>query len=239
MSSPRVLAIIPARGGSKGLIHKNVVKLGGQPLIAYTLQALAEARLVTDHIVSTDDPVIAKTAERFGGSVPYLRPAHLAEDDSLVTDVVMDILSHTALSYEYLLLLQPTSPLRVAADIDAAITLADERDATSVVSLTLMETYHPWNMYYLKEDHLQPVGSRDHAQPRQQYPVVGWRNGAIYLVKRGAFLQQHVFVTDDCVPYLMPLERSVNIDTGDDLWLAERYLQERERSTSAGSLRPL
>ncbi|HBE89873.1 MAG: hypothetical protein A3E37_00635 [Candidatus Andersenbacteria bacterium RIFCSPHIGHO2_12_FULL_46_9] len=225
-----VLGIVPAREGSKGIKHKNVTPLNGKPLLAYTLEAIQHARHKFDYIVSTDDEKIRNVALEYGGNVPYLRPKELARDDTNIRAVIEDILKKAEKTYDYILLLQPTTPLRISADIDAALNLAIKYRVNSVCSFARVESYHPWYMYYLADgDKLQQVVPTQAGKPRQEFPATLWRNGAIYLVKTEYLLKEKKFVSKDCRPYIMPLDRSVNIDSIDDLERAEYYLHKTQR----------
>ncbi len=223
--TPSVLAIIPARGGSKGIPRKNIVPLQGKPLLAYTLEALHNVPFPVDHIVSTDDVEIQQVAQRYGGNVPYLRAASLATDAANIVDVVVDILAHSVRTYEYLLLLQPTTPLRSSEDITTSLNLAFTEQAENVCSFTRVETYHPHYLYYLHGQQVNPVLPTAPGMPRQKFPEVVWRNGAIYLIRQSVFQKLRRWVTPACIPYLMPPERSINIDTPTDLAMAEFFLQ--------------
>ena len=233
MNDVSVLAIIPARGGSKGVKRKNITSLGGLPLIAHTLKAVNGVRHEIDHIVSTEDEEIKEVSVRYGGYVPFLRPVELAMDDTNIVDVINDILVKMDKDYEYIMLLQPTAPLRTADDIDAVLELAILHNADSVCSFAKMETYHPWYMYYLKSGgRIRQIVPTKPGRPRQEFPEVLWRNGAVYLVKTEFFKENEKFITGDCVPYVMPPERSVNIDTRDDLLLAEFYIEKSKNQMS-------
>lgn len=223
-----VLAIIPARGGSKGILKKNLVKLACLPLIAHTLREVKRSRLVSEHIVSTDDVEIAAVASQFGGKIPYLRPGALAKDETNIIAVVNEILSHDEYQYEYILLLQPTAPLRLAVDIDASIELAVAHEADNVVGFMRVDSFHPCYMYYQDGNKVQQVVPTPPGMRRQDLPPALWRNGAIYLVKTEVFKRQQKFITKDCIPYVMPAERSVNIDSIEDLKLAEYYIKQRQ-----------
>lgn len=224
-----VLGIVPARGGSKGIKRKNIRMLNGKPLLAYTLEAIKKAKTSFDHIVSTDDEEIKEAALAYGGNVPYLRPKELAQDGTNIIAVIEDILKKAEKKYQYILLLQPTAPLRTSDDIDAALKLAEKYQVNSVCSFARVESYHPWYMYYQRDDgSLQQVVPTQAGKPRQEFPLTLWRNGAIYLVKTDFLLKQKKFISQDCRPYIMPLERSVNIDSMDDLDLAEYLINKSE-----------
>jgi len=233
-----VLGLIPARAGSKGVPGKNIAPLAGIPLIAHTVRAAKGSRLLTDIMVSTDGEQIAEVCRKEGVAVPWLRPVELAGDLSKAQDVALHALQNTpnGKAYDYLMLLQPTAPFRSSEDIDESIRLAARHNAESVVSFVFEETRHPYYMYtYEAEKNGQPAKVMPFAQyevglPRQKFPPCVYRNGAIYLVRCDYFLRQHSFVSPDLVPYLMPPERSVNIDAREDLDFAE-YLLSRKKSS--------
>ena len=217
-SSPagRVLALIVARGGSKGLPRKNVKIAGGRPLIAWTIEAALAARAVGSVVLSSDDEEIMAVARDWGCEVPFVRPSELATDQATSMDVVRHALSLLP-AYEFVMLLQPTSPMRTGADIDAAFELMLARNAPSCVSVTEVEQSPYW-MYRVEPDDrlasLLPPPPR--ASRRQDLPVVHTLNGAIYLARVDWLLAQGGFVNEGTVGYQMPRERSIDIDTADD-----------------------
>lgn len=233
-----VLGIIPARGGSKGIPGKNLAPLGGLPLMAHTILAGRESRLLLDLIVSTDNEEIAETARQYGASVPWLRPAELAGDAARMQDAVRHLLNHFPGSdqFDYLMLLQPTAPFRTADDIDNAIRLAAHHRPDSVVSFAHEESHHPYYMYRYEAGApgqpgcVRPFADYEPGLPRQEFPPCVYRNGAIYLVRRTYFLEANAFVSPETVPYVMPPERSVNIDSQEDLDYAE-YLWKRRHAS--------
>jgi N-acylneuraminate cytidylyltransferase/CMP-N,N'-diacetyllegionaminic acid synthase len=225
----RVLAVIPARGGSKGVPHKNIRLLGGRPLISYTIDAASGARLLDRTVVSTDDTEIAEIARQYGAETPFLRPAELARDESLAEPVLDHALGwleeHESYLPDYVMLLQPTSPLRTAEDIDNAISLALEKDADGVVSVCPAK-HHPYLIKRLGEDgQISDFLTLDRTYKRRQdLPPAFGLTGAIYMVKRDILLESHTFYTDRTYPYIMPVERSLDIDTLWDFAMAELIL---------------
>jgi N-acylneuraminate cytidylyltransferase len=222
----RVLAVIPARGGSKGVPRKNVRLLGGRPLIAWSIDAALAATGPTRVVVSTDDDEIAAVAEQLGADVPFVRPAHLASDTASGLENAQHALAAVeeieGEPYDALLLLQPTAPFRTAADIDGAVSLLAATGADSVISVVDVGGHHPARMKYLDGDRLvdPPFCEERENQNRQELPPMYIRNGAIYLT-RAAVLRAGSFKGDDCRAWIMPPERSVNIDTPADFELAE------------------
>lgn len=227
LGSKKVLAVVAARGGSKGLPRKNVLDCAGKPLIAWTLEAARGSRFVDRAIVSSDDDEILAVARRCGGDVPFTRPAALAADDAPMDAVVAHALDAVG-SYDICVLLQATSPLRTADDIDGALQKMAETSATSVVSVT-SPTKSPYWMYTLDErETLNPLfPAFADAKRRQDLPAVFVLNGAVYAVDVAWFRQHRVFVDADTIAYRMPGERSVDVDTEMDLVLADALCRVR------------
>jgi CMP-N,N'-diacetyllegionaminic acid synthase len=224
-----VVAVIPARGGSKAIPRKNVVAVGGRPLIAYTIEAARAARSVDRVIVSTEDAEIAEVARAWGAEVPFMRPSELARDDTPGIDPLLhaaEWLCDHGGAPAYVLLLQATSPLRRADDIDAAVALAHEHDAEAVVAVTPMH-HHP---YWCKI--LGPDGRLSDAFPaapgyvaRQALPSMMAIAGALYLVKTDVLRSRRTFYTDRTYGYVLPAERALDIDTPWDLHVFEALVQ--------------
>lgn len=234
----RVLAAIPARGGSKGVPRKNVRPLGGRPLITWSIDVALAARGLARVVVSTDDEEIATVAREAGADVPFRRPAHLASDTASGLENAQHALAAVeeleGVSYDALLLLQPTAPFRTTADIEGALALFEATGADSVISVVDVGGHHPARMKYLDGDRLidPPFCEERENQNRQELPAMYLRNGAIYLT-RAEVLRAGSFKGSDCRAWIMPVERSVNIDTRDDFELAEWSLARRERTEPA------
>lgn len=221
-----LLAVIPARGGSKGIPRKNIKPLAGKPLIAWTIEAAKQANCIDRIIVSTEDDEIASVARAFGADVPFMRPAELAADDTPGIAPVLHAMEQLP-RYDWLLLLQPTSPLRAAADIDGIWAFCQTRGAPSAVSVCSVSK-HPYWMYQRDtSDRLQPlIADRPDVTRRQDLPQAYALNGALYLA-RTAWLQERCgFVGPETLGYMMPEERSVDLDTPYD-WRWVEYLIEQ------------
>lgn len=211
----RVLALVPARGGSKGVPRKNLRLLGGKPLIAWTIEAARAARRVTRVVVSTDDPEIAGIARGCGADVPFLRPPGLATDEAGMLGVVRHALTSLLPdAFGHVALLQPTSPLRSPEDIDAAVRLCQEGGASSCVSVTELAKSPQW-MYRLGPDgRLEPLLAAAPPDARRQDLAAAYAlNGAVYVARCGRILDGGGFVEPGTVAHVMPPERSVDIDT--------------------------
>ena len=224
IAGQRVLAIIPARGGSKGLKNKNILTLAGKPLIAWTIEAALASRHIDHTITSTDSDTIAEAARAWQCPVPFLRPPELALDNTPTADVVL----HAAglyPDYELLVVLQPTSPLRTGRDIDSALQLQCDRNADGCTSVTPAKHHPAWMRTIGDQDRLHPImGFSTPPHQRQSLDPVYSFNGAIYSVTRQAFLEQHTLHVADAVAYPMPAERSHDIDTALDFRICEALL---------------
>lgn len=217
-----ILAVIPARGGSKGIPGKNIKDLNGKPLIAYSIEAALACEKIDRVVVSTDSEEIAVVAKKYGADVPFLRPAVLAGDTSKTIDTVMDVLERLQEAYEYVVLLQPTSPLRTAQDITGAI---DKATVTGkdVVSVSPVKE-HPILMREINtEGELTPLLAEGSTVRRQDMKEVYRVNGAVY-VNHVAELTKETSLNDNPVGYVMPIERSIDIDEESDFLLAEHFM---------------
>lgn len=237
---PTVLGIIPARGGSKGLPNKNILPLAGKPLIAHTIAAALAARLLDKVIVSTDHEGIAEKARQYGADVPFIRPSELAQDDTAIYPVLAHAVrwleQHEGYSPDYVMLLQPTSPLRNTEDIDSAVRLALEKDADGVVSLSSLKHHPYWTKGVSTDGRIVDFIPLDSPlevsyNRRQDLPEAYALNGAIYLVRRPVLLEKQTFYTDRTYAYIMPPERSIDVDSSWDLHIAELILRDGKTET--------
>ena len=224
-----MLAIIPARGGSKGLPGKNIKPLLGKPLIAYAIDAALKSKYISEVIVSTDDEKIAEVAVNHGAINPFMRPAELATDQARAVDnyiYTINRLNKTrADKIKYFIVLQPTSPLRTTEDIDGAIKMFYEKKADSVI--TYCEEHHPitWHKY-LNKDHSFSNIFEDSLANRQAHRPTYYPNGAAF-VFRFEIIKKEIYYTDNSYGYIMPRNRSVDIDTLEDFEYAKFLLQRR------------
>lgn len=223
-----MLAIIPARGGSKGLPGKNIRPLNGKPLIAHTIEAALKAKEIDRVVFSTDSEEIAAVAKRYGAEVPFMRPAELAQDNSLAIDnyvyTVDRLIREGGKDIKDLVVLLPTAPLRNSADIDAAVKLFREKQADSVISY--YPAPHPvqWHRYIDAKGVLRSFFPETKLANRQEEQKAYLPNGAIYIFNFSILKDLKVYYTDATYPYLMPAERSVDIDTIDDFNRAEYWM---------------
>ncbi|HZS37723.1 MAG TPA: acylneuraminate cytidylyltransferase family protein [Polyangia bacterium] len=227
-----LLALIPARGGSKGVRGKNVALVAGRPLIAWTVEAARAARHVERVVVTTDSPEIAEAARAAGAEVPFLRPDELARDDTpgiapaLHATRWLD--EHEAYRPELVCYLQPTSPLRRAEHIDAAVELLREKAADAAVSVTPVEHHPYWTKRLAPDGRLSDFLTPDPPITRRQdLPPLYALNGALYLVRRAVLLADETLFPPNTVGYVMTPRDSLDVDTPFDLELADLLLRAR------------
>ena len=235
MKQQTILAVITARGGSKGIPQKNLCTILGKPLIAYTIEAALQAKTLTRTIVSTDDKTIAQVSEQYGAEVPFLRPKHLATNTATSIAVLQHAVTYLANEGDYttdlVVCLQPTSPLRTADDIDQAVNLCLQSGADSVVSLCQAK-HHPYWMKRIFDGRVYPLINENEQNytRRQDLPPVYQLNGALYVTRTKALLEENRILGEHTIPYIMPQERSIDIDTQTDLRIAEYILQRGTRA---------
>lgn len=229
-----ILALIPARGGSKGITGKNLVPLLGKALLSYTCEAAKHSTMLTRIIVSTDDQKIADAAESFGIDTPFLRPPELAGDTTPMLDVILHALetlkTEENFSPDIFVLLQPTSPLRTGASIDAAVRLLQETGADTVVSVVAVpHQFLPSSLMRETNGRLVPyLESGTGPLRRQDKEVLYARNGPAILVCKVSSLLKNGFYVGDTRAFVMSEKESVDIDTPFDLQLAEMLLKQAE-----------
>lgn len=218
----KILAIIPARGGSKGVPRKNIKMLAGKPLIVWTIEEAKKSKFIDMCIVSTEDEEIKLVAEKWGGTVPFMRPMELARDDTPGIEPVLHALKMIP-GYDFVVLLQVTSPLRTVEDIDGAISYCLNRDCESCVSVTEAE-HSPYWMYRMDEQScLRPILkiAKEESYQRQKLPKVFQLNGAVYVLSIAFVQREREFIGEGTLGYVMPQERSYDIDTTVDFQVVE------------------
>jgi len=237
----RVLGIIPARGGSKGIPGKNIVPLLGKPLLAYTAEAALASKRLTRVILSTDDDQIAAVGLGLGLDVPFMRPPELARDDTPTLPVLQDCVRRLEAAgerYDAVFILQPTNPLRLASDIDGAIELLERSGADSVIGFAPVGERHPARMKMLDPEGrvIDPLFAEQfEGQRRQDLPPLYLRDGSVYVTRRDVLMEQNSIQGRDCRAWLMPVERAWNIDEPFDLFLVEQLLKYQQRQTIAAN----
>lgn len=224
----RILALIPARGGSKGIPHKNIIDLCGKPLISYTIDAGLGSKYIDYLMVSTDDEEIASVAKEYGAEVPFMRPAELAADTSKTIDVVLHAiktLDDRGYSFETLVLLQPTQPLRTVEDIDASIEKYYENSCRPLASVSEIDD-HPLLIRRIVGGELKTLLNVSSTCRRQDMPMYYRINGCIYINEIKEINKDTSF-NDNGTPYIMDRSHSVDIDEMKDLVTAKWYLTNR------------
>ena len=224
----KVLAIIPARAGSKGVVGKNKRKLAGIPLIEYSIRQAISAQCVTDVCVSSDDQEILRLCEEYPIHIVN-RPAEIARDDSSVVDACKHAINqlkkaHNSTDFKAIVLLQPTSPFRTSEDIDSAIEKFKQNSNIPLCSVSQCEDAHPARMYSMEGGCLISLFPDLARKRRQELPAIFHRNGALYIFSQ-AHLDSGELIAGKMQPYVMPPEKSINIDTELDFALAELVLQ--------------
>ncbi len=212
----KILTVIPARGGSKRIPKKNIKNFCGKPLIAWTIEHAIKAKFLNKIIVSTDDSQIAEISKYYGADIPFMRPKKLSCDQTPSIDVILDIL-HFMEGYDWLLLLQPTSPLRNNFDIDNMIKFCCEKNSMSCVSVSLT-TNKISNIYTIDSKNL--ISKLDIKVNEIDNSSLYQLNGAIYFSNIKWLKKNKSFITNETLAYLMPQERSIDIDTNFDWKLA-------------------
>ena len=232
MNEPlRVLGIVTARGGSKGIPRKNLALLAGKPLLAWTAEVALAAKYLNRVVLSTDDDEIADVGRDLGLDVPFMRPPELACDDTRTIPVLQDVvrrLESCGESYDAVFTLQPTNPFRSVADIDGAISLLETTGADSVISFVEVGEKHPARMKLIDAEGrvTDPAFAEAfEGQRRQDLPALYLREGSVYLTRRNVLMEQGSLKGRDCRAWIVHPERACNIDTPLDLFFAEQLLR--------------
>ncbi len=223
----KILALIPARGGSKGVPGKNIKPLAGSPLLEYTIAAAVKSGLLTDIVVSTDSPDIARIAEKAGAEVPFMRPAPLASDTTPMIDVTvhaLDCLHKSGKEYDAVCLLQPTCPFRAEGFIDRAIGRFTDYGSDSLISvLPVPEKFNPHWIFEELDEHLLKLatGENEIISRRQDLPHVYHRDGSLYLTRTGVITAMHSLYGRSIGYIVSDQVYHVNIDNFEDWQKAE------------------
>jgi len=226
----RILGLIPARGGSKGIPRKNIKSLNGKALIAYSIGSALACPLLDQIVVTTDDNEIAELSQSLGASVPFIRPAHLAADDSPTIDTVIHALSFFEKSnqvYDAVCLLQPTVPFRNPNDINEALQKFIDSNADSLISVR--EVPHVYNPHWVYEQDEQTgflklvINDENIISRRQELPPAYHRDGSIYITKSNVVLSDQSLYGNKIIHHIMKRSPSINIDTMEDWEAASNY----------------
>lgn len=224
----RILGIIPARGGSKGIAKKNIKKINGLPLIVYTIKQAQQSKFLENTIISTDDPEIAKCAQKFGGNIPFLRPIELATDTTKSEELVIHAIKHfkkLGVEYQAVCLLQPTSPYRPSGVIDAAIAKFIKNPKNSLISVRRVpDHYNPYWTFKKTNGGLQPTIDKNIVTRRQDLPETFHRDGAIYICRTETLMKSKSFYTKYLTSYEITSPELINIDKPEDWIVATKYI---------------
>lgn len=223
MSRVKVLGIIPARGGSKGVKRKNIRTVAGQPLIYWSIKSANDSDALDFWCINTDDEEIAEVASSFGAQV-IMRPADLAQDKTPMLPVLKFVCAQAEDrfgKFDTIVLLQPTAPMRVGKDIHEAVeAFHNNRDARSLVSVYKVDDCHPSRMYRIKNGSLDKIYEEPAGSLRQDLEPIFHRNGALYICDRDLLMEDNKLTCGKPMPYIMPKSRSANIDDEQDLEIA-------------------
>lgn len=230
----KILAIIPARGGSKGIPGKNIYPILGKPLLQYTIEAAIESKKLYKICVSSEDPAIIGAAEKYEQIKIHFREHEIAGDTSPVSETIQAVVNEYSLidNLDAILLLQPTSPIRTGKQIDEAIELFERSPrANSLISVCPMDDVHPARMYWKKNDFLNPILAEFEETRRQDIPKAWYRNGSIYIVRTKAFERYKSVMIKPSIGYEMPTTQLLNIDDPRDLLIAEPLINAWQKGT--------
>lgn len=222
---PKILAVIPARGGSKGVPRKNIRDLAGKPLIGWTIEEAKKSKYIDRLILSSEDDEIIEVAKQFGCEVPFKRPIELAQDDTPGIEPVLNAIEYCP-GYDYVVLLQPTSPLRTVEDIDGCIEKLLSSGKDFCVSVT-EPNKSPFWMYTLENENMVPLIAQDKLVARRQdLPKVYALNGAVYIGNCNSLKISQSFLTENTTAYIIPEMRSIDIDNQIDFMICEMFLSD-------------
>lgn len=226
LNDKRILAIIPARGGSKGVPKKNIRLLNEKPLIGWTIEAAQKSAYIDKLILSTDCEEIAEVARQFNLEVPFLRPNHLAQDDTPGIEAILHVVSLLP-GFDYIVMLQPTSPLRTTDDIDECIKKCIKEKHKSCVTVVCTEKTPYWMYQMDTSTKLLPFLCDKSIFRRQDAPITYMLNGAVYIAEKQFLESEKSYLTNETCGYEMPHNRSFDIDTEFDFKLVEWILNSK------------
>lgn len=233
INGKRVLAVIPARGGSKGIPHKNIVDLNGKPLIAYTIEAALQCKYVDRVVVSTDDDEIAEVSKRFGADVPFIRPAYLSTDTAKSIDALLHAVEFCEQRegvYDIVTLLQATSPFRDAKDLSGALEMYESSGNKSIVSVHVASENPILLRQRDEQGNVYPILNAPSTVRRQEMETYYTVNGAFYINSREQ-LTQDVSLNDNDIGYVISRRHGIDIDDVDDLeyarWTGLKYIRDK------------
>ena len=220
-----LIALIPARSGSKGIRNKNIKLFCGKPLIQWSIEAALRSSFVDRVIVSTDSQEYADLALNLGAEVPFIRPAKYAQDDSPSIDMILHALDHIP-EARNILLLQPTSPLRDHKDIESIYSFWKSKPNLSVVSISKSKMHPSWMFELNKDLTINSFTKEIKAFRRQDLPDIYLINGSMYLASRDFLIKEKSFISPNTLGFIMPKEKSIDIDDEDDWLYAEAVMNQ-------------
>ncbi|WP_147802813.1 cytidylyltransferase domain-containing protein [Alkalicoccus halolimnae] len=224
IGTKKILAIIPARGKSKGIPRKNIKPIAGKPLIAWTIEEANKSKYIDRLVVSTEDEEIALISEKFGGEVPFFRPDYLSKDTTPGIEPVLHAVDELP-GFDYVMMLQPTSPLRTVEDVDGIIEWMHQKKYDSVVSVCLSDKTPSWMFQLTNENNLESIIQEEVIVRRQESKETYALNGALYLISLKELNNYRSFFTKNTKGYVMPKKRSFDIDDLVDFEICENILE--------------
>lgn len=223
----KVLAVVPARCGSKGFPNKNIKEINGKTLLEWAVKVGIECDFVDDVIISTDCSKYEKIAISAGAKSLGLRPENLASDNAKTIDVVIDLLNKLETKYDYVVLLQPTSPIRSSLDIESMLLEMKKNNNSASVSVCKFEEPHPYKLKSIEKGFIKPfIEGTTSEVPRQSLPSAYALNGAIYITSIKVILEEKTFLPKDTLPYIM--DNNINIDSEEDFIFLEAMLDKKK-----------
>jgi len=221
-----IIAVIPARGGSKGIPKKNLVDLNGKPLIAYAIQVAKKSKLIDRIIVTTDNDEIAEISKKYGAEIPFIRPSELAQDHVPTYPVIKHTLDWLKENERYqpdlIVILEPTFPLRSHKEVDDAIKLMISEKKADSLRGVIEPFQNPYKMWTLKGKYLKPLleeGAYTHKKPRQTLEKVYWQNGYIYISRYKTLMEKGSIHGEKILPFILDSDKFIDVDTEQDLKL--------------------
>lgn len=223
INKKKILAITLARGGSKSIKNKNIVKINNKPLIYYTIREIKKSKYIDDYVISTDDKKIKKVCETYNVKIPFLRPKKLSGDKSpaqlSLKHATIFLEKINKIKYDYVVEIMATNPLKTVKDIDKCIELLDKKKSDSVISVNKLYDHHPARIKKIENGYLKNfcIYENEYMMRQDFKPKAYIRNGSIYAVKRDIIVNKLSKWGKKIIPYIMPDERSINIDEPIDL----------------------
>ncbi len=232
INGKKILAIIPARAGSKRVVNKNIRDLAGTPLIGWTLKDLYKSKYIDHSFVTTDSSEVQKVANMYNIDCEPLRPTELASDTANSVDVVLDVINHRKKGFDIIVLLQPTSPLRQIDDIDKALELYMEKSANSVTSVCEVESHPSWSACLPDDRSMNEMIKKIKSKRSQDLETYHKLNGAIYIISVEDFKKEKsFFASSNAFAYVMSRKDSIDIDTEEDLSIANCILLDKIKTS--------